>query len=231
MGTNNPGVICSSCVLPPASLVLGNQILLALDKRYPVGTRYKVQAHTVDAVTKAVRIIRPPSDQWMEHAPDGIESAIDVFVGYVMLDAWIANQDRHHENWGAILNDHRLVLAPSFDHGAALARNLTDEARQMRLTTADEGARVPTFARKARSAFFKASGDKRPLSTRAAWIEFASQQPEAARIWRRKLSEVDSTTIEEILRQVPPHRMSKICRQFTFELLTENQRALVDSTA
>ena len=38
----------------------------------------------------------------MAEISDGIESALEVFVGYVMLDAWISNQDRHHENWGAL---------------------------------------------------------------------------------------------------------------------------------
>jgi hypothetical protein len=31
--------------------------------------------------------------------PDGITTAIDTFVGYLLLDAWIGNGDRHHENW------------------------------------------------------------------------------------------------------------------------------------
>src|SRR5712691_13257238 len=28
----------------------------------------------------------------------GVREAVDVFVGYLMFDAWIANTDRHHEN-------------------------------------------------------------------------------------------------------------------------------------
>lgn len=52
--------------------------------------------------------------------PSGLSSALDVFAGYVLLDAWIANQDRHHENWGALRMGTALYLAPSFDHGAAL---------------------------------------------------------------------------------------------------------------
>ena len=34
---------------------------------------------------------------------EGIVSALDVFVGYLLLDAWIGNTDRHHENWGFVL--------------------------------------------------------------------------------------------------------------------------------
>jgi hypothetical protein len=34
--------------------------------------------------------------------PEGIQKAVDVFVGYLLLDAWIGNGDRHHENWGIV---------------------------------------------------------------------------------------------------------------------------------
>jgi len=53
-------------------------------------------------------------------------SSLGVFVGYMLLDAWTANQDRHHENWAAITGAKGVELAPTFDHGSALARNLTD---------------------------------------------------------------------------------------------------------
>ena len=52
-------------------------------------------------------------------------TASDVFVGFILLDAWFANQDRHHENWGA-LRDDVLRLAPTFDHGASLARFIAE---------------------------------------------------------------------------------------------------------
>ncbi|EGJ29874.1 MULTISPECIES: hypothetical protein [Moorena] len=34
--------------------------------------------------------------------PDGFTDARDLFVGYLLLDAWIGNGDRHHENWGFV---------------------------------------------------------------------------------------------------------------------------------
>ncbi|MBE9169450.1 hypothetical protein IQ238_18640 [Pleurocapsales cyanobacterium LEGE 06147] len=33
---------------------------------------------------------------------EGIETAIDTFIGYLLLDAWIGNSDHHHENWAFI---------------------------------------------------------------------------------------------------------------------------------
>lgn len=233
IGSLTPGVACVTCAPPPAQLVMGNQILLALDDAYPAegGTKYRVKAHTIDAVASAVQLLKPPPPEWMTSVPEGIETSLDVFVGYIMLDAWIANQDRHHENWAALWTGDRLALAPSFDHGAALARNLTDESRKMRLATSDTRAQVPAFARKARSAFFAAEDQSRPLSTHDAWHGFARCQPDAARRWLARLESVDVSTMDGVLSQIPPKRMSAICRQFTLKLLQENHQILVSESS
>ena len=98
---------------PPISLVLGNELLLAMDP-IPREQRFKVRQHTVEAVAT---FWKSPAGMpgWRS---DGIESALEVFVGYVMLDAWISNQDRHHENWGALWGGTRPVLL-TFDRGGA----------------------------------------------------------------------------------------------------------------
>src|SRR5205807_9360721 len=121
--------------------------------------RFKVRQHTVEAVGAIVAELNPPPEAWMRGVPAGIQSALDVFIGYVMLDAWIANQDRHHENWGALWDGNALRLAPTFDHGAALARNLLDSERAERLATKDRLRTVAAFATKGRSAFFGSPAD------------------------------------------------------------------------
>ena len=231
METQKPGVICETCAPPPIQLVMGNQILFAIDQDYPIGDgmKYKVKAHTVDAVATAVELLRPPPATWMTGVPEGIQTASEAFVGYLLLDAWVANQDRHHENWAALWDATSLSLAPSYDHGAAMARNLTDDARKMRLTTGDPRAQIPAFARKAKSAFFDAAEPSRPLSTHDAWLAFAQRQPDAARVWLGRLGGVDVSTMDTILSEIPPKRMSAVCRQFTLKLLEENQRLLLDT--
>ena len=114
-------------------------MMLTLDPEYPAkgSNRYKVKAHTVSAVSGVVRLLNPPTSVWSSDLPENVDSAMDVFIGYVMLDMWIANQDRHHENWAAVWDGEALHLAPTFDHGAALARNLSDQERLDRLTTKD----------------------------------------------------------------------------------------------
>lgn len=228
--SNTPGVICESCVKRPVSLVLGNQVLLALDPKYPAddANKYKVKAHTVDAVAHALELLKPPPPIWMGKAPAGIESALDVFAGYVMLDAWIANQDRHHENWGVMFAAETLELAPTFDHGAAMARNVTDEERQERLTSRDRNRQVDAFVRKARSAFFEANDSTRPMLTQDAWQAFAARAPTAAGLWLARLATIDEAMVDRVLGEVPENRMSPLTREFTLKLLIANRQRLLD---
>ncbi|CAG1010392.1 hypothetical protein PHYC_03843 [Phycisphaerales bacterium] len=229
MGSEKPGVVCASCAVEPRALVLGNQLLLALDKDYPAvdARKFKVKAHTVEAVAEALGLIQPPPGEWMNGVPAGIASALDVFTGYVLLDAWTANQDRHHENWGVLWDGKTVSLAPTFDHGAGLARQLTDEERKERLTTKDGNRQVPFFAAKARSAFFEDVTALRPMTTYGAWRAFAARSPNVAGVWRARLEAVDGPTVQVVLDAVPPARMSAVCREFTMALLMENRRRLL----
>jgi hypothetical protein len=183
----------------------------------------------------------------MIDTPRDIDTAVGVFVGNVMLDALIANQDRHHENWGAMqqikphfvppIKDQRnfqvimqmgpLRLAPSFDHGAALARNLSDEERQERLDTKDRNFSLQQFTQRAKSAFYKNKNDSKTIGTFDAFKEFAGHAPLAAQIWLKRLATIKRDDIEVIINNVPDTRMSGIARRFTVELLVVNQDRLL----
>jgi hypothetical protein len=222
-----PGVVCENMAYKPVVLVLGNQLLLAVDPQYPQAQRFKVRQHTVEAVCNIVDSLAPPAASWMAVVPDGITSALDVFVGYVMLDAWIANQDRHHENWGALVEQDEMRLSPTFDHGAALARNLLDQEREMRLTTKDRNQAVEGFAGRGRSAFYGSLTDKKALGLLEAFRAFAERAPEAGQAWLARLRAVQPDAMQSILNRVPTARMSDTTKQFTLELLVTNQRRLL----
>ena len=228
-----PGVVCETITPPPLALAHGNQLLLAIDPDYPAESpaRYRTREHTIDAVCDLVTLLHPPTAEWCGDLPAGVASAAGIFAGYLMLDAWIANQDRHHENWAAVWDGQSLHLAPTFDHGASLARNLSDEERYERLESRDRGRRIPHFASRARSAFYADRSASRPLSTFEAWREFARRVPGEANRWLERLGHIGPADIEEILDQVPPDRMSSICARFTLDLIIENQQRLLDRSA
>lgn len=229
-GSGTPGVVCETCSPPPWSLVLGNQLLMERDPKYPVddGRKYKkVREHTVDAVAEALTHLNLPPVGWLTDLPSGITSALDVFVGYVMLDAWIANQDRHHHNWAALRDGGELFLAPTFDHAAAMARNLMDQERVERLKTRDVNRQIPAFSRKARSAFHSSPTDAKPLGNFEAWREFAKLSELAERAWLRQLTLIRDEEIATLLGKIPDSRMSAVCREFTLKLLQENKNRLL----
>jgi hypothetical protein len=51
--------------------------------------------------------------------------------------------------------------------------------------------------------------------------------PGAGKIWLERLQAVPPASILAVVDQVPPSRMSVVCREFTLEMLRENQRRLV----
>ncbi|NOZ38858.1 MAG: phosphatidylinositol kinase [Planctomycetes bacterium] len=230
-----PGVICDSCASGNRWLMLGNQLLLTIDSDYPAHgeKNYKVSQHTVGAVVDAIDFVTMPTDEWMQDMPFEANSALDIFVGYVMLDAWIANPDRHHQNWAVLwdgqqLSGERLQLAPTFDHGASLARNLSDEERKKRLTSKDMNYQVPKFAARARSAFYGQVSDERTLGTHEAFWQFAEIASEAAKCWLKQLQLIKPASIQAILDKVPEQRMSMIAKEFTLQLLSVNQQRLLE---
>jgi hypothetical protein len=139
------GIITPSIVPTGGQLVHGNELLNRVYSNYPIYQRYRVKQHTL-------RKIRVLMNNPTVHLPfnwkitKGIETAFDVFVGYLLLDTWIANQDRHHENWAFIITkEGTIYLAPTFDHGAGLGRNETDENRRKRLITRDKGRSIEHY--------------------------------------------------------------------------------------
>lgn len=227
-----PGVVCETCAPPPTALVLANELLPIFDPTYPCGSRnkHKVREHTIAAVAQVVQVLFTPPPQWICHLPPGT-SAFQIFVGYIMFDAWIANQDRHDENWGALWSEPLMCLAPTFDHGASLARNLTDAERLERLQTKDRNRTMESFASKARSAFYRAATDSRPLGTIEAFLEFGKRSTDAAHFWTQRLERISDAKIEFILQQIPLSRMSDISRRFSLQLLQMNRQRILESWA
>lgn len=224
--TGDPGVVSEFMGLQGQTLVHGNTLMQLIDSEYPVKV-LRVPAHTVDAVYMAVRMLELPERRWAADLPKGFTTGVEVFAGYLMLDAWVANQDRHHENWGAIWTGEELALAPSYDHGAALARNISDKDREARLRTKDQGYSIAAFARRGASRIFANGTDKQPLRALDAFRQFSAPIEDAAAAWIARLRLVDEGAVARVLAEVPPDRLSAVGREFTLQLLLENQKRIL----
>jgi hypothetical protein len=226
------GVISPSFVPENGRLVLGNELIARFVRAYLLGPmRYKAKQHSVRramAVLALPRIL-PPIGYTM---PSGLERARDLFVGYLMLDALVGNQDRHHENWGVVFTaGERVSLAPTFDHASSLGRNERDEERLRRLATKDRGSSVQHYAARAASAFYANPASDRPLSTLAAFEEAGRIAPNAAAFWLATLSRVSRVDFEAILSLVPPSEMSDPAKAFAMEMLVVNRGRLLGSVS
>jgi len=229
------GVISRSLVDRTARIIHGNELLAAqiTDYEPSATTRYRNPNHTLRRV---LAYLRRSSD--VLGAPYGwpqssrIRSALDFFIGYLMFDAWIANQDRHDENWALLrTGDGNIFLSPSFDHGSSMARNEPDARRLERLNTKDMQRHISTFVQSARSAFYPQpfGPAQRPLTTLEAFEQAASQSPHAATEWRERLAAVGDQQVRAIIDEVPSDWMSDPARDFTTELLRLNRERILSA--
>ena len=223
------GVVTPSFQRPGFDLVHGNELLQRLDPSYPQdGMRYvRTPKHTISAVQRAfgsadVRV--PPG--WA--LPAGVATAAQVFAGYLLLDALIANTDRHHENWAVLLDrsDGSVHLAPTFDHAASLGAHERDETRSARLATPDPAYSVHGYVSKAsaRSALFAREEDLRPLPMLAAYRAWVRDQKDP---WAARLGDVAAARLDAAVARVPPSAATGPARAFAAAILKANRQRIL----
>jgi hypothetical protein len=211
-------------------LVHGNELLAERDPNYErAGARYvRTRLHTIDAV---LSVLNSPGVQlpfgWT--AIPGIDRAVDVFAGYLLLDTWIGNPDRHHENWALVYRraDAVRALAPRFDHASSLGAHETDAVRADRLASTDPGYGIEGYVRraKARSALYRAPTDARSLSMLEAldvWVEGAAVRP-----WVDRLAAITPAAIAALIAELPADHVSGPARDFAAAMLEANRRRIL----
>ena len=229
------GVLTPTLVPPTGRLILGNELLVAKVRGYQSAgeaARYRNSQHTLNVALELIGTAEaglPPG--W--DAPAGIETTIDLFTGYLLLDAWIGNTDRHHENWAFIEQGTGLPgcspvrsLAPTFDHASCLGRNESDVNREKRLYGADKRYSVVAYTAKTRSAFYSAETDIRPLTTLEAFRLVATAHPWAARAWLSRPDQVTEKDVQGMFLRFPEQCLSPLASAFAQALLRENKRRL-----
>lgn len=223
------GVVSPNFVPTAGRLILGNELLAKVFTGYAEKPDYRCPQHTLTRVMAVLRSpqVGPPLD-W--DCPAAVDGAPGVFVGYLMLDALIGNQDRHHENWGLLkVQDRGLTLAPTFDHASSLGRNEQDEARAERLATRDRGRSVAAYVQRARSGLYKTKNSNKAMTTLEAFSDAAASHASAAGYWRQRLSALDPGTLEAVVRQMPTSAMSQIAGRFAVQVMIENRIRLLAS--
>ncbi|MGB7964118.1 MAG: HipA domain-containing protein, partial [Propionicimonas sp.] len=184
------------------ALTHGNQLLSVVHADYQAQSKGRVAGYDLPSIERALE----PYGGWDESL-----GAFDCFAGLLVLDALIANTDRHHENWGIIEETRR--LAPSYDHGASLGFNVRKPMRE-------------------RPREYAAGGKSRHFPSRLTLVDLAGEAlgmvgAKVAAHWREAVARVDTGDLKEIIASVPEDWMSGVMRTFVLELVIENRRRLL----
>ncbi|MBE9007998.1 HipA-like protein [Fortiea sp. LEGE XX443] len=215
------GVISRSFLPENGILTLGSEILAPRVPNYPQDSK-DLSHHTIDNIFSSIVDISPNLPIGWE-ATEGITHATETFVGYLLLDAWIGNTDRHHENWAFISCQEKIYLAPTYDHASSMGRELLDEKRSFKLNNKS----VIGYAEKCSSLIYTSFSEKKRLKTFEAFREAQQSYPDAASVWLNKLARVSSNDTLELFERIPSHRISKTAIEFAQKILEFNQIRLL----
>lgn len=220
------GVITASFVPSDGRLVLGNELFGKLVQGYDIGKFYHQKQYVlrrVFAILDNDFIDMPLA--W--HPVNGIFSAVEVFVGYLMLDALVANQDRHHENWGLIATREKQIhLAPIYDNASGLGRNESDETRNEILTTSDGRRHITAYVQRATSAFYQSPNSPKAMSSIEAFKEAQKTYPFAASVWLAQLEGLNLESVAELFSLIPAGYITPTAAKFALEMIRLNRDRL-----
>jgi hypothetical protein len=214
------GVISPSFVpdraLPPT---FGNELLFRDDPDYPLDAKGEVAGYRVGRCLELLREHGPP-----DGAAAAFASASDAFAGYLLLDALVANTDRHHENWSVLQHHGSSYLSPCYDLGTCLGFQLTDAQRRERLETKDHNRTVRAWSEAGRSRTFEGRPSLVDVAVQA--LEHASEPARSLLVER--LDQVEDVHLHGIVEVVPPDRMSRSAGTFANEVLRINRHRLLE---
>ena len=156
--------------------------------------------------------------------PSGGGAAFGVFCGYLVLDALIANTDRHEENWSIIRDKNGVVrLCASYDHATSLGFNLSDDQRARLIT--DPGA-MQVWLQRGTARRFEAGRHVSLVRHAVRAVELAPSW--ACSWWGKAVEVLDVDALRAVVDRAAPPSMSYPARTFAIELLKANRRRLLD---
>ncbi|GAA1262101.1 hypothetical protein [Oryzihumus leptocrescens] len=156
--------------------------------------------------------------------------AFEVFAGYLLLDALIANRDRHEHNWAVLtpqLTTSPERLSPTYDHASSLGYNLSDIKRKDLLA---RPSRLRGWAEKGTAWRFEHT-EKPPSLVQLAAQALLLCSREGANWWHGRLQTLDLTPVLGALRERAIPGMSEPASRFAHDLLVLNLGRLRDAVS
>lgn len=218
------GIISRDLAPPPWELQTGSVVLSGLLENYRPGSENLRgrPGHSLDNIRTALKGKRPPPGC---RCPEEL-GAFGVFAGYLLLDALVANRDRHDENW-AVLRPESLdapdLLCPSYDHGSSLGFNLMISKQEVYLSE----NKIEWWASRGDAYRFEHCPPVKPPTL----VEHARQGLRLAgnlarTFWLDQLQRLTRSDVDRVVHRMPG--LSEVTRNFIVDLLVINRRRLLD---
>lgn len=183
-----------------------------------------------------VRNILSAVSMWTERNGLDAQVILGELASYAILDGLIGNTDRHHENWmffyHPVLRSYQ--LAPSYDHGSSLGRELQDDSRRVSRSRSDILAtgRVLNYllgGGSPRGVYISAASPKAPPPLVTAQL-ICRWQPDVVRPWLERLEAASGCAFRDVIDRIPEEFMSPVARDFTHQVLTISREELLRSS-
>lgn len=147
------------------------------------------------------------------------------FLTIPVFDAFIANQDRHCDNWGVIRNtaDGSYRLAPLYDNGCALGQSIRESDLESYLC--DPG-RMAAFIRRGYS-LIGLSGERKPKFLKLL-SHLRKSHEHMLSYWIDRVSDMQEQDARDTVNVVPDWLMSGKRKEFTCKLLSQRKAWLLD---
>lgn len=221
------GVLVRNVNRPGYDMVTGRLAMLdeievelrdsARDKTASVG-------HSVENIFRTLERYGPPPgyESWADC------TAVDVMVGYLVLDGLIGNGDRHEQNWSVLRS--RLdgessedALSATYDLEASLGFQLSDEQRMERLR---DNQGMEAFAAKGLARRFH--GDRSTTLVALANRAYSACSDLGKLRVQRLIDDVSTTDFNSIAERVGG--MSEATSTFALKVLDINRRRISDAS-
>lgn len=212
------GCACLSFANPDKAetLIHGNEILAGFVLGYDPKKKFHQSDHTLGNIATAIQRMFPEKSHQ--------DSVLAELARYCVLDALVGNTDRHHENWGIVMQaahmeqaiEMTMQVAPSFDHASSLGRELLDEARSNILAQ----GRIGNYARRGHGAIFQNTTDRRGVNPLELIDVGLRSFPDYFLPALQRLKGVPLQGLQNTVADVPLVRMTEVSKSFVKAFMT-----------
>lgn len=220
---NDLGMQSLSFVEPDGLRVHGNEIMAESIAGYDESLRFGQRDHSIRNIMDAIT-------RWTARNQLDQRQVMSELVSYAILDGLIGNTDRHHENWMFYYDPKQLSLrlAPSYDHGSSLGRELPDD-RRIRILTERRmlGYILGGRGKKGKGRVYFADDRKAALSPLHLAQLLCRWQPDISHPLLERLRSVSDSQFRNAINRVPPEFMSDAAKEFAYHFVAVSKSELL----